>query len=372
MPGVYDMVRPLLFRMDAEQAHKLTLSILKTGLAPKIAPVSDPALETVLWDRKFPNPVGLAGGFDKNAEVVGAMFGLGFGFVEAGTVTLRPQEGNPRPRVFRDPGSESVINAMGMPNGGMAAFKTNMEKFLGSKPRTKGLVGINIGMNKDQADPAKDYKVLIHNLAPLADYISVNISSPNTPGLRDQQKRENLLPLLASMMEDRAKACASAPPPLLIKLSPDMEAKQQEEIAPILLEAGIDGLILSNTTVSRPRNLPRDFAAQKGGLSGPPLRDLSTVAIRNFYRLTGGKLPIIGLGGISQATDAYEKIRAGASLVQLYTALVFRGPGVVQEINSGLLALLKRDGFARLADAVGADAPGADEHDGHRMGGKGQ
>ncbi len=368
MPGLYDIARPWLFRMDAEQAHGLTLKALKSGLAPKIRAVNDPALEVVLWDRKFPNPVGLAAGFDKNAEAVGALFGFGFGFVEAGTVTPKPQAGNPTPRVFREPGSESVINAMGFPNEGVAAFKANMENFLSRKPRPSGVVGINISINKDQTEPAKDYRVLIHNLAPLADYLTVNISSPNTPGLRDLQKRENLLPLLASIMEERARACASAPPPLLVKLSPDMDDPQQAEIAPVLVEAGVDGLILTNTTLARPAALPRDFAAQKGGLSGPLVRDKATDTIRNFYRLTGGKLPIIGVGGVSSAADAYAKIRAGASLVQLYTALVFKGPGVVKDINTGLVALLQRDGFTRLADAVGADAQGTNEDDGHRMG----
>jgi dihydroorotate dehydrogenase len=368
----YKAARPWLFRMDAEQAHSLTLRALKSGLAPKIRAVNDPALEVVLWDRKFPNPVGLAAGFDKNAEAVGALFGFGFGFVEAGTVTPKPQPGNPKPRIFRDPAGESVINAMGFPNAGGGAFKANMEKFLSRKPRPAGVVGINISINKEQAEPGKDYRVLIHNLGPLADYLTVNISSPNTPGLRDLQKRENLLPLLAGIMEDRARACGSAPPPLLVKLSPDMDSRQQAEIAPVLLEAGIDGLVLTNTTLARPKSLPPEFAARKGGLSGPPVRDVSTRAIRSFRALTGGKLPIIGVGGVSSGADAYAKIRAGASLVQLYTALVFKGPGVVKDINTELLALLRRDGFARVADAVGADAQGTDEHDGHRMGRQGQ
>ncbi|HTK83676.1 MAG TPA: dihydroorotate dehydrogenase (quinone), partial [Patescibacteria group bacterium] len=213
MPGLYDIARPVLFRMDAENAHALTLRALKSGLVPKPKPVSNPALEVILWDRKFPNPVGLAAGFDKNAEVIGPLFDLGFGFVEAGTVTPKPQAGNPRPRVFRDAGSQSVINAMGFPGGGISAFRANMERFLSRRPRPNGVVGINIGMNKDQTDPAKDYRVLVQALAPLADYLTVNISSPNTPGLRNLQSRENLLPLLAAIMEERARACASAPPP---------------------------------------------------------------------------------------------------------------------------------------------------------------
>lgn len=370
MPGLYDIARPLLFRMDAENAHALTLRALKSGFVPKSKSVSDPALEVILWDRKFPNPVGLAAGFDKNAEVVGPLFDLGFGFVEAGTVTPKPQPGNPRPRVFRHAGSQSVINAMGFPSGGISAFRANMEKFLSRRPRPNGVVGINIGMNKDQTEPAKDYRALVQALAPLADYLTVNISSPNTPGLRNLQSRENLLPLLAAIMEERARACASAPPPLLVKLSPDMDESQQADIAPVLLEAAVDGLVLTNTTLARPKSLPKDFAARKGGLSGPHARTASTATIRNFRQLTGGKMPIIGVGGIASALDAYEKIRAGASLVQIYTTLVFKGPAVVQEINSGLAELVRRDGFSRLSDAVGADS-GVDSGNGHRVGAKG-
>lgn len=353
---LYKAARPLLFRMDPETAHNATLKALAAGLVPSGVPVRDNALETVLWGRKFPNPVGLAAGFDKNAQAVGPLFGLGFGFVEAGTVTPRPQAGNPRPRVFRDEESESVINAMGFPNGGLTEFRANIEKFLKTRPRQPGILGINIGMNKDQSEPAKDYRLLIRHLGPLADYLTVNISSPNTPGLRDLQKKENLSALLKEIMEERAASCGGDPPPVLVKLAPDLTEPQREEVAGAVLDALIDGLILGNTTLDRPVGLPSSFSGRKGGLSGAPLRQKATALVRDFYRMTGGRIPLIGLGGISTGEDAYEKIRAGASLVQLYTALVYRGPGVARRINEELLQCLRRDGFASAADAVGADA----------------
>jgi dihydroorotate dehydrogenase len=244
---------------------------------------------------------------------------------------------------------------MGFPNEGMEAFKDNFKEFLSRRPRPPGVIGINIGMNKDQTDPAKDYRTLIRHLGPLADYLVVNISSPNTPGLRDLQQKDALTDLLGSLMEERTRACGNAAPPLLVKLAPDLDERQQGEVAAALLNAQADGVILTNTTLARPEILPPAFAARKGGLSGKLLKDRSTAIIHNFYRLTCGKLPIIGLGGVSGPQDAYEKIRAGASLVQLYSALVFCGPDVVREINTGLLQLLKQDGFTRIAQATGAD-----------------
>ncbi len=309
-----------------------------------------------IWGLKFPNPVGLSAGFDKNAEVIGPAFKLGFGFVEAGTVTPKPQHGNDKPRIFRCPEQEAVINRMGFPNGGMNMFKTNLSKFLGSRQRPAGVIGVNIGMNKSQSEPAKDYSVLIKMLGPMADYLTVNISSPNTPGLRDLQKREPLLELLAAVKAERAKSCGDHPPPILLKLAPDLDKAQQEELASAVMEAKIDGLILTNTTLDRPANLPEKFAKRQGGLSGKPVGDKSTAIIRSFYELTDGKMPIIGVGGISSGADAYEKIKAGASLVQLYSGLIFKGPGVVNSINNDLLALLKRDGFTHISQAIGIDS----------------
>lgn len=357
MDGLYEKIRPLLFRLDPETAHNLTIKILKTGLYPRPQPPSatDPALSVRLWDKIFPNPLGLAAGFDKNAEVIKPMLGFGFGFIEVGTVTPKPQHGNPRPRIFRAPVYEAVINRMGFPNKGMLAFKDNLGRFFEDDPPHNAIIGINIGMNKSQKNPAKDYRVLVRQLGPMADYLTINISSPNTPGLRDLQKREPLLDLLGHIKDERDKSCGLVPPPLLLKLAPDLDMAQQEELAAAVMEAEIDGLILTNTTLSRIKGLPRDFANEKGGLSGKPLRPLSTEIIRNFYRLTDGALPIIGLGGIASAADAYEKIRAGACLVQLYSALVYHGPDVVKEITKGLKELLEKDGFATITEAVGAD-----------------
>ncbi|MCB1531663.1 MAG: quinone-dependent dihydroorotate dehydrogenase [Alphaproteobacteria bacterium] len=353
MSALYAAARPLLFTLEPEKAHALTLKLMKSGLMPSCKPVENPALEQVLWGLKFPNPLGLSAGFDKNAEVVGPAFKLGFGFVEAGTVTPKPQHGNPKPRIFRDPSNEAVINRMGFPNGGMNAFKANLEKFLAGKNRPAGVVGINIGMNKSQSEPAKDYGVLIKMLGPMADYLTINISSPNTPGLRDLQKRGPLLELIDTVKEERAKACGDHPPPILVKLAPDLEEAQQQELAETVLEAKIDGLILTNTTLDRPAILPRAFREQSGGLSGVPVRAKSTAVIRNFYQLTKGALPIIGVGGISSGADAYEKIKAGASLVQLYTGLVFQGPTVANSINRDLLSLLQKDGYTHISDAIG-------------------
>lgn len=356
MSDPYRLIRPLLFKLAPEDAHAFTIRAMKTGLMPPPGPpVTDPALEVTLWGHKFPNPVGLSAGFDKNAEVIGPAFNLGFGFVEAGTVTPRPQAGNPKPRVFRDPKTESVINRLGFPNIGMIAFKDNLEKFLSRKQRPPGVVGINIGMNKDQKEPVKDYTLLLRMLGPMADYITVNISSPNTPGLRDLQTRAALLDLIGALKNERTKSCGSHPPPLLVKFAPDIDDAKQEELAAAALEAQIDGLILTNTTLDRPDSLPAAFSKEKGGLSGAPLRDKSTAVIRNFYKLTGGKIPIIGVGGVSTGADAYEKIKAGASLVQLYTSLVFRGPSVANSINKELLALLKADGVSHITKAVGKD-----------------
>ncbi len=353
MFDLYPLASPLLFKLDPEKAHSLTIKPMKTGLMPVCGEVRDPALEVKLWGHKFPNPLGMAAGFDKNAEVIGPLFDLGFGFVEAGTVTPRPQHGNPRPRIFRCPEHEAVINRMGFPGGGMNAFKENLARYLGSRTKHPGVVGVNIGMNKNQDDPASDYAMLIKMLGPMADYLSVNISSPNTPGLRDLQRREPLLELLGTLKEERRKACGEHPPPILVKLAPDLDEAQQEEMAKALLEAEIDGVILTNTTLERPEALPGDFADEQGGLSGKPLTHQSTQIIRNFYKLTSGKLPIIGVGGIGSARDAYEKIKAGASLVQLYTALVFQGPSVTHSINKGLLELLRADGLAHISEATG-------------------
>lgn len=324
-------------------------------MVPSVKKVDDPALRVEIWNRSFPNPVGLAAGFDKNAEVIAQMFGLGFGFIEAGTVTPKPQDGNPRPRVFRLPKHNAVINRMGFPGVGVAQFKDNFAKFLARKPHPEGVVGINIGMNKDQTDPASDYTGLIRSLGGMADYLTINISSPNTPGLRDLQQKEPLSELLAAVMAERARSCGFNPPPILVKLSPDITDEQMVDISGVLMEHKVEGVILTNTTLYRPEELPAEFAEQKGGLSGGPLTDISTGVIRRFYALTKGKIPIIGAGGIMNGLDAYAKIRAGASLVQVYSGLIFQGPQLIRKINLELLDLIRADGFSHISEAVGAD-----------------
>lgn len=349
---LFKLGKPLLHAMDAETAHRATIAGLKTGLYPACPAQDDKRLAVSLFGRTFSNPVGLAAGFDKNAEVIAPMLKMGFGFVEAGTVTPKPQGGNPRPRVFRDPAHEAVINRMGFPNEGLNEFRRNVARFRAG--RADGIVGLNIGMNKEQTDPAQDYTLLIRALGEYADYLTINISSPNTPGLRNLQEPEFLKPLLNELIA--ARDALDNKPPLLVKLAPDLSEQQQADIAAVLIDTRIDGVILGNTTLDRPDYLSADFREQKGGLSGKPLTQKSTGVIRNFYKLTQGRLPIIGAGGISSAQDAYDKIRAGASLVQLYSALVYQGPALVADIKCGLSDLLARDGFAGIADATGKDA----------------
>jgi dihydroorotate dehydrogenase len=353
---LYPLLRSGLMCLDAETAHALTLKALRMPLPLGSGIIEHEKLKMILWDRVFPNPVGLAAGFDKNAESIQGLFKIGFGFLEVGTVTPRPQEGNPRPRVFRGAKNYAVINRMGFPNEGVARFKENFSHYLSQKPRPKGLVGINIGMNKDQTDPAKDYCDLIRTIGSMADYLTINISSPNTPGLRNLQDPEFLRPLLQMILDERTKSCGSSfPPPILVKLAPDLSEDQLEKIAETLVNSKIDGVILTNTTLLRPDYLPENFSAERGGLSGRPLKDLSTATIRRFYALTHGKIPIIGVGGIESGEDAYDKICAGASLVQLYTGLIYHGPDLIGHINRKLLDLCARDGYDHISQAVGRD-----------------
>jgi dihydroorotate dehydrogenase len=350
---LFPIVGPLLRRLDPEAAHGATIAALKTGLAPRCRMPNDPILQSRLWGLDFPNPVGLAAGFDKNAEVADAMLGQGFGFVEAGSVTPRPQPGNPRPRVFRLPAQQAMINRYGFNNDGLDA----VEARLAARRGRPGLVGANVGKNKETVDAAADYAIGIRRLAPLASYLVINVSSPNTPGLRALQGREPLAELLDRALGARAEAVpAGGPvPPLLLKIAPDLTDEDKRDVAEVALASGIDGLIVSNTTIARPPELPAHVAAEAGGLSGPPLMAASTAVLADMYRLTGGRIPLIGCGGIASGRDAYAKIRAGASLIQLYTALVYHGPHLVEEIRRDLATLLRADGFTGLQDAVGAD-----------------
>ncbi len=355
MIDLYPLAGPLLFRFDPETAHGLTIKALKTGLVPPTRGKDEPSLHTRVWGLDFTNPVGLAAGFDKNAEVVDAMLNLGFGFVEPGSVTPRPQPGNPRPRLFRLVEQRAVINRMGFNNEGLEAFAQRLERRRAAARRAPGIVGANLGKNKDTVDAADDYVIGVRRLASLVDYLVVNVSSPNTPGLRALQGRDALRALLERVLEARAACGLTRNPPLLLKIAPDLTVEDKSDIAAVALESGIDGLIVSNTTISRPDGIPAAMRSEAGGLSGAPLFEPSTSVLREIYALTGGKLPIVGVGGVATGEDAYAKIRAGASLVQLYSAMVYAGPAVVHRIRRELAELLRRDGFRSVAEAVGAD-----------------
>lgn len=340
--ALYPLFRPLVFALDAERAHRLTIAALKLSPAGR-PPLPDPVLATNVAGLAFPNPVGLAAGFDKDAEVPAAMLGLGFGFAEVGTLTPRPQAGNPKPRLFRLAQDRAVINRMGFNNGGQAAARARLA---GRRP---GIVGVNIGANKDSADRIADYAAGVRAMAGVADYLAVNISSPNTPGLRALQDKGALDELLAAAIEARGPAG----PPLFLKVAPDLTPPDIDDIAQVSIARGIDALIVANTTVSRPPLRAR-FAREAGGLSGAPLAALALERLGDFRRATAGRLPLIAVGGIASGADAYARILAGASLVQLYTALVYEGPGLARRICGELKALLVRDGFARVDDAVGS------------------
>jgi dihydroorotate dehydrogenase len=343
--SLFDVGARLLRQLPAETAHTMTLS-LAGALTPLLpaAPADDPRLGVRAFGLNFPNPVGLAAGFDKNAQVPDAMARFGFGFVECGTVTPRPQAGNPRPRLFRLSEDQAVINRMGFNNGGMAAAARNLKR-----RRAKGVVGINIGANKDSADRIADYALCFAELAPLADYVTVNVSSPNTPGLRGLQGKDELTRLLAALTDARGRYGYK---PLLLKIAPDLDLHALDEIAQVVRDSGIEGLIVSNTTIARPA-LKSPHAGETGGLSGRPLLAPSTAILAEMHKRLAGAVTLIGVGGIASGQDAYAKIRAGASLVQLYSALVFQGPGLVARIKSELLACLARDGFSNVTEAVG-------------------
>ena len=341
--SLYAALRPLLFTLDAERAHRATIRALK--LKPgRAAPADDARLACDVAGLRFPNPVGLAAGFDKDAQVPDAMLGLGFGFVEVGTLTPFPQAGNPRPRLFRLAEDRAVINRMGFNNGGQAAAH---ERLLRRNARP-GIVGVNIGANKDAADRIADYAHGVTVMAGVARYLTVNISSPNTPGLRALQDRGALDELLAAVMAARS----AGGPPIFLKVAPDLEPADINDIAEMAGIHRLDGLIVSNTTISRPPLASR-HAGEGGGLSGAPLKELAQQRLADFRSATGGAMPLIAAGGIASAADAYARIRAGASLVQLYSALVYEGPGLARRINKGLIKLLERDGFATIAEAVG-------------------
>jgi dihydroorotate dehydrogenase len=348
----YRLIGPLLRCLNAETAHDLTLWALEKGLGPSRRGDSDPALAVRLWNRDFDNPIGLAAGFDKNAAVVGPAFGLGFGFVEAGSVTPRPQPGNAKPRIFRLPEDRAVINRLGFNNLGAEVAAQNLRRW--REAPLPGPLGVNLGKNRDTEDAASDYCAGAIALGGFADYLVINVSSPNTPGLRALQSRADLDRLIGAVKSALQDSFGEQAPPLILKIAPDLTGDDMKDIAGVALQRELDGLSISNTTITRPDSLAGRFRGETGGLSGRPLFNLSTRVLADMYRLTEGRIPLIGVGGVGSGADAYAKIRAGASLVQLYTALAYRGPGLVERIKRDLAELLRRDGFEKLGDAVGA------------------
>jgi dihydroorotate dehydrogenase len=346
------MLTRALHLLPPETAHGVALWALGRGLGPVVRPPSSPRLATSFCGFDLPHPLGLAAGFDKNALVVPGLFRLGFAFVEIGAVTPRPQAGNPRPRLFRLRREQALINRMGFNNAGLEAARAR----LAGRAASPGPLGANIGANRDTRDPLADYLACLRGLYGLADYVTINVSSPNTPGLRDLQSRARLDELLRALLEARAALAGSAPPkPLLLKIAPDLTPDDEAGVAEVALARGIDGLIISNTTTARPQVVRSCHGAEAGGLSGAPLFLQSTEQLGRFHRLTGGELPLVGVGGILRGGDAYAKIRAGASALQLYTALIYRGPRAVSRILAELDQLLALDGIARLEDARGVD-----------------
>ena len=345
MTLAHDLIARGLHLLDPEDAHRATIAGLALGLGPRSV-AYDPMLNTDIAGISLPNCIGLAPGFDKNAEVFGPMLRSGFGFVECGTVTPLAQAGNPRPRLFRLTPDQAVINRMGFNNEGLEAFSARLAR------RGPGIVGANIGANKEATDRIGDYVSCLEHLWGMADYFTVNISSPNTPGLRGLQTRAALEDLLGRLAEKRDSLPAQGRVPVFLKVAPDLERDEIEAIVEVSIAHGLAGLIVSNTTLSRPV-LRSAFSGESGGLSGAPLTDLAQAKLKDFYAAAAGRLVLIGVGGIGSGAQAYARIRAGASAVQLYSALVFQGPGLVIKIARDLAARLKADGFTHVAQAVG-------------------
>jgi dihydroorotate dehydrogenase len=339
----------ILRQFPPHTAHRIALGVLKTGFMPK-APIDHQVLKSRIWGLDFRNPVGLSAGFDKDAEAIGGLFSLGFGFVETGTVTPLPQRGNPRPNLFRLKEDKALINWLGFPSKGLVLFSRKLETALAD---AEGIVGANVGINTANPDAVGDIALCAEKLAPLADYLVINVSCPNTPGLMEWQTPDGISRILAETQS--AVKRSGGNPPILVKLSPDIEGGKVEAVVKASVESGVAGFIISNTTLTRPPALLSDKKNEQGGLSGPPIANLASDLLKRIFKMTEGQVPLIASGGISSAEDAYERIRSGASLVQIYTALIYQGPGLVAEIAHGLVGLLKKDGFSSITEAVGVD-----------------
>jgi dihydroorotate dehydrogenase len=351
----YPFLRPFLFALDPEDAHTLAFACLKRGLIPRPKMHDDPVLRSGLGGIEFPHPIGLAAGFDKQAEIIPQLFDLGFSFAEIGGVTPSPQPGNPRPRMFRIAESGALINRFNLNSVGFVAFAERLDAWRGKTMRGKDrqIVGVNIARGDNCRDDAEAYILGMKRIASYVHFVTLNVSCPNEPGARKLEGRDQLKELLGRVKA--AHDTLAEKPLLFVKISPDQTEKQAQDIAEVALASRIDGMIVGNTTATRPASVTSPVAREKGGLSGRPLFEMSTKLLGTMYQLTQGKIPLIGCGGVFSGADAYAKIRAGASLVQIYTAMIFEGPYVVAKITDELAALLKRDGFACVKDAVGAD-----------------
>ena len=343
---MFDILRPFLFKINPETAHSLAINALKFGNIASIKLNKSPRIETSIFNKKLHSPIGVAAGFDKNAEVYNSLFNLGFGFVEVGTVTPKPQFGNPRPRVFRLEEDEALINRLGFNNQGCEEISLRIKK---NKP--KGLLGINIGPNKDSSDRVVDYTTCLKKFINLASYITINISSPNTENLRDFHKTSELNNLIKAILEEKNNSNSSTP--IAVKISPDLSSNQVEKISQILIDNKIETIIISNSTDRNREGLTNMNRFEKGGLSGKPIEKISNRIINDFYNLVGKQVKIIGVGGVDSAKSAYEKILSGATLVQLYTGMVYRGPRIAAQINNGLIKILEQEGINNINDVVG-------------------
>ena len=343
---MFNILRPLIFKFSPEVAHSLAIKALKLNNIPYSKPKDNHILETTFCEKKLSSPIGVAAGFDKNAEVYNPLFNLGFGFVEVGTITPKPQFGNPKPRVFRLEEDEALINRLGFNNSGSERISQTIKE-----NNKKGFLGINIGPNKDSTNRIDDYLICFRKFYNLADYITINISSPNTENLRDFHKQDELNSLIDKLKNEKKELNSNIP--LAIKVSPDLNDDQINEVSKIIMEQEIGIIIVSNTTDKNRENLKNINKLEKGGLSGKPIEKISNEAISKFYKILKDKTKIIGVGGVSNGQDAFEKIISGATLVQLYTGMVYRGPRIASKISTELIDLLKNKGFKNVSEAIG-------------------